>query len=823
MLIQRVKLSLNLDGAAETDSKDHRWQASPHSRFERLLRETQVPSGCFRTAPTFRSCTPPVVRFERPRNLPRRALTEVAGRSIFAALHMLLCAAALQPARTSGACRRILGRQPQVSESGLHQARRAVLAALYELLRGFQAADDQRHGGSAPPRARRTTRTTCTRACSRALAAGVRPLMPKIETFCLPGNTKRILTRSTTTTTRSSDCFIDFAPTPAAIPTLWTSVTAPRRQLLMLCRLIYDGARHGGLPRSRSQGVSLRPRSVSLPRRSPQGQTSAGEPRPTDLPHVSDGVVFRVLQNLLILDGEPRLTSRSMSSRSVASTKPLWACGSKSHRGPVDRDQAGQARTRCFRPPEGRSGSATSSSKPAIASRHGSARPYRSRLLGQGRRDAEGMPRRSRIYSLLDTDPDRLSRHALVVSEGGDGPPAVRRTSPKRFTLYLALAHRADRPHDPPADPGSPRLKPHPRADPRPEDLRSGDGLRSVPGSRLPLSRRVAGESLARPQMRTGHPARRGRTAPRPPHRRPALLYGVDKNPMAVDLAKLSLWLATLAKDHPFTFLDHALRCGDSLVGLRKLRSSASTGNPNGSGTSLGRPSRGSSTGRWIRADRSAKRPTGRPKRLYASGSGRRRVHRPGSRYGDLVLSAFFAADNDREAEGAARVPRRRPRRPAQPLRRCAPSAVRRRSRRAPRRSSSGRSVPLGDRVSRGLRSGPIAGSMRSWATRRSWVRTRWRRGMRRGYPDWLRRFRTNRRERRPRRALLPRAFNLLRRGGAFGLIATNTIGQGDTRTHRPALDLQSRRSDLRRDPTQEVAGQAAARQRRQSRFERRR
>ena len=47
-------------------------------------------------------------------------------------------------------------------------------------------------------------------------------------------------------------------------------------------------------------------------------------------------------------------------------------------------------------------------------------------------------------------------------------------------------------------------------------------------------------------------------------------LYGVDKNPMAVDLAKLSLWLATLAKDHPFTFLDHSLRCGDSLVGLTR-------------------------------------------------------------------------------------------------------------------------------------------------------------------------------------------------------------------------------------------------------------
>ena len=45
-------------------------------------------------------------------------------------------------------------------------------------------------------------------------------------------------------------------------------------------------------------------------------------------------------------------------------------------------------------------------------------------------------------------------------------------------------------------------------------------------------------------------------------------IYGVDKNPFAVNLAKLSLWLETLARDEPFTFVDHALKCGDSLVGL---------------------------------------------------------------------------------------------------------------------------------------------------------------------------------------------------------------------------------------------------------------
>jgi hypothetical protein len=44
-------------------------------------------------------------------------------------------------------------------------------------------------------------------------------------------------------------------------------------------------------------------------------------------------------------------------------------------------------------------------------------------------------------------------------------------------------------------------------------------------------------------------------------------LYGVDLNPTAVQLARLSLWLATLASDRPLTFLDHHLLTGDSLLG----------------------------------------------------------------------------------------------------------------------------------------------------------------------------------------------------------------------------------------------------------------
>jgi hypothetical protein len=46
-------------------------------------------------------------------------------------------------------------------------------------------------------------------------------------------------------------------------------------------------------------------------------------------------------------------------------------------------------------------------------------------------------------------------------------------------------------------------------------------------------------------------------------------LYGVDLNPTAVQLARLSLWLCTLAADRPLTFLDHHLRSGNSLAGAR--------------------------------------------------------------------------------------------------------------------------------------------------------------------------------------------------------------------------------------------------------------
>ncbi|NQT60357.1 MAG: hypothetical protein HQ557_15360 [Bacteroidetes bacterium] len=53
-------------------------------------------------------------------------------------------------------------------------------------------------------------------------------------------------------------------------------------------------------------------------------------------------------------------------------------------------------------------------------------------------------------------------------------------------------------------------------------------------------------------------------------------IYGVDLNPLAVNLAKLSLWLNCFASDHKLTFLDHHVRCGNSLIGIRSLDQLAS-------------------------------------------------------------------------------------------------------------------------------------------------------------------------------------------------------------------------------------------------------
>lgn len=65
-------------------------------------------------------------------------------------------------------------------------------------------------------------------------------------------------------------------------------------------------------------------------------------------------------------------------------------------------------------------------------------------------------------------------------------------------------------------------------------------------------------------------------------------IYAVDRDPMAVEMAKLSLWLVTMANGRPFTFLDHAIKCGDSLLGVTSLDQLRRLHLEEGMGTQIG-------------------------------------------------------------------------------------------------------------------------------------------------------------------------------------------------------------------------------------------
>ena len=127
-------------------------------------------------------------------------------------------------------------------------------------------------------------------------------------------------------------------------------------------------------------------------------------------------------------------------------------------------------------------------------------------------------------------------------------------------------------------------------------------------------------------------------------------LYGVDRNPMAVDLAKLSLWLATLAKEHPFTFLDHALRCGDSLVGLTKAQILGFHWKPDkqrdfARAAIEGQLNRAMEQRRQIREAPDGTSDALLREKLQAADSFLDQARR----YGDLVIAAFFTENNDRK------------------------------------------------------------------------------------------------------------------------------------------------------------------------------
>ena len=152
---------------------------------------------------------------------PVQAMTEVAGRPIFAALHMLLSAERLFTLPDKQRLPAILAESRKYQNLVSTKLAEQVLAALYELLRGFQAADDQRHGELAPRRADGRPEPGLRRPAPRPDAAGVHPLRRG------PRRCSRT-TRSTQKYYSVTGLFERLRERRRPVsPTRWTTATAP--------------------------------------------------------------------------------------------------------------------------------------------------------------------------------------------------------------------------------------------------------------------------------------------------------------------------------------------------------------------------------------------------------------------------------------------------------------------------------------------------------------------------------------------------------------------------------------------------------------------
>ena len=253
-------------------------------------------------------------------------------------------------------------------------------------------------------------------------------------------------------------------------------------------------------------------------------------------------------------------------------------------------------------------------------------------------------------------------------------------------------------------------------------------------------------------------------------------LYGIDRNPMAVDLAKVSLWLSTLARDHPLTFVDHAFRHGDSLVGLTRQQIEALNwkgGQPILAGFGVREAVEAASE---LRRQIREADDTVDERRLQNLWREAQDAVAEVRLFGDLVLAAFFEGAKPKERES---------RRSAYQEAILTGEAWRHAVEMEGRRNAELPFAPFHweiefpevfERDNPGfdgfVGNPPFAGKNNVAAGNVS------------GYPSWLKELHEESHGNADLVAhFYRRAFDLLRDSGTFGLIATNTIAQGDTRS----------------------------------------
>jgi len=141
ILIQEIPRGAIFDEVTTTDSRA--WHASAETRFERLLRQNRVPIGLLVNGTQIRLVYAPEKELSGHITFNLADMVKVAGRPILAAMNMLLCSERLYSVAENERLPAILANSRKYQNVVSTKLAEQVLQALYELLRGFQAADDR--------------------------------------------------------------------------------------------------------------------------------------------------------------------------------------------------------------------------------------------------------------------------------------------------------------------------------------------------------------------------------------------------------------------------------------------------------------------------------------------------------------------------------------------------------------------------------------------------------------------------------------------------------------------------------------------------------
>jgi hypothetical protein len=528
------------------------WEATPHQQLERLLRETGVPTGLLLTDGELRVIQAPRGETSGWLKFPIRSLCEVGGRPMLGGLKLILSSFRLHndapDRRLASLLKASRDAQAEVSTRLAAQ----VLGALHELLRGLHSADRARTEALAASR-------------PEHLYEGLLTVLLRLV-FLLYAEDRNLIPSRTDGEARALYdqgygvrslymCLLDDA---ALHPDTMDERRGAWSRLLALFRLVHRGDGRGWI---RGRGGKL-----FDPEGFPflQGQDSpSDQPSPATL---SDGCVLRILDLLLSLDGE-RLSYRTLDVEQIGSVyETVMGFTVETRPGPALAIRAGKN----DRTPVFVDVAALTAKKGAERAKFLKEEADRNALTDKvGKALATATDAGSVIAALLPIVDERGSPGGHVVLAGTPllQPTDERRRTGSHYTPRSLTGPIVQHALEPAFARLGPDAKPEAILDLKVCDPAMGSGAFLVEACRA-LGERLVQAWAQWPETRPTIPSDEDEHL----HARRLVaqrcLYGVDKNPRAVDLARLSLWLATLARDHEFTFLDHALKCGDSLVGL---------------------------------------------------------------------------------------------------------------------------------------------------------------------------------------------------------------------------------------------------------------